>query len=60
MTNDRLQASTASVSVNGYATGIGSLDAEVERGEIYDMNGRRVQQPAKGVYVINGKKVMIK
>ena len=60
MTNDRLQASTASVSVNGYATGIGSLDAEMERGEVYDMNGRRVLQPAKGVYVINGKKIIIK
>ncbi len=60
MTNDRLQASTASVSVNGYATGIGSLEAEMERGEVYDLNGRRVQQPAKGVYVINGKKIIIK
>ena len=60
MTNDRPQASTASVSVNGYATGIGSLDAEMERGEVYDLNGRRVLQPAKGVYVINGKKIIIK
>ncbi len=60
MTNDRPQASTASVSVNGNATGIGSLEAEAERGAIYDMNGRPVQQPAKGVYIINGKKVMIK
>ncbi|MBQ8227301.1 MAG: leucine-rich repeat protein, partial [Bacteroidaceae bacterium] len=60
MTNDHLQASTASVSVNGYATGIGSLDAEMERGEVYDLNGRRVLQPGKGVYILNGKKVIIK
>ena len=41
-------------------TGIGSLDTEMERGEVYDLNGRRVLQPAKGVYIINGKKVIIK
>ena len=41
-------------------TGIGSLDTEMERGEIYDLNGRKVQQPAKGVYIINGKKVIVK
>ena len=60
MTNARPQAFTASVSVNGYATGIGSLEAEAERGEVYDLNGRWVQQPAKGVYVINGKKIIVK
>ena len=41
-------------------TGIGSLEAGIERGDIYDLNGRKVQQPAKGVYVINGKKVIVK
>lgn len=27
---------------------------------IYDLNGRRVAQPTKGLYIINGKKVILK
>ena len=60
MTNDRLQTSTASVSVNGNTMGIGSFATEAEQGEIFDLNGRQVVLSAKGVYVINGKKIMIK
>ena len=26
----------------------------------YDMQGRKVAQPAKGLYIVNGKKVVIK
>ena len=26
----------------------------------YSLDGRRVEQPAKGVYVTNGKKVVVK
>ncbi len=29
-------------------------------GEYYDLQGRRVTAPAKGIYVTNGKKVIIK
>ena len=28
--------------------------------KVYDLQGRRVERPAKGIYVINGKKVMLK
>ena len=28
--------------------------------EVYDLQGRRVLNPAKGVYIVNGKKVVIK
>jgi hypothetical protein len=46
--------------VAGGATGI----AEVETGEsdafIYDLNGVRVDNPKKGVYVRNGKKFVVK
>ncbi len=27
---------------------------------VYDLQGRRVAQPAKGLYIVNGKKVVIK
>ena len=44
-------------------TDIQTLD--VERGKtndrtIYNMNGQRVAQPTKGLYIVNGKKVVIK
>ena len=26
----------------------------------YDLNGRRVEHPAKGLYIVNGKKVIVK
>ena len=29
-------------------------------GEFYNLNGQRVAQPAKGLYIVNGKKVVIK
>ena len=27
---------------------------------VYDLQGRRVSQPAKGLYIVNGKKIVIK
>ena len=35
------------------------LKAEV-RGEFYDLSGRKVAQPTKGLYIVNGRKVVIK
>ncbi len=42
--------------------GTGIADVTVENGEnvIYDLQGRKVQQPGKGIYIVNGKKVMIR
>ena len=31
-----------------------------ERGDYYNLNGQRVAHPAKGLYIVNGKKVIIK
>ena len=43
------------------ATGIQNVesDSNVSR-TIFDLQGRRVQQPTKGLYIINGKKVILK
>ena len=36
-----------------------SNKAEVS-GEVYNLNGQRVAQPTKGLYIVNGRKVVIK
>ena len=41
-------------------TGINAVDAESGDAEIYDLTGRRVEKAVKGVYIINGKKVLVK
>ena len=44
------------------ATGISTVKTTADKmdGEWYDLSGRRVAQPAKGIYVKNGKKVIVK
>lgn len=43
-------------------TGVKSLDVEAKNTKpvIYDMQGRRVENPSKGIYIVNGKKVVIR
>ena len=49
-------------SLDGGTTGINEVRGKMEdiSGEYYDLQGRRVSQPAKGLYIVNGKKVIIK
>ena len=44
------------------ATGISAtqMNNEEVNGEMYDLQGRRVSQPAKGMYIVNGKKYIKK
>ena len=49
------------VTVNAPETGIDEVKGE--NGEIktiYDLQGRKVENPATGIYIINGKKVLVK
>ena len=47
--------------VKGNTTGINDIKAEtIDSNVIYDLRGQRVERPTKGIYIINGKKVMIK
>ena len=45
-------------------TGINQIEnvqpATVQDGAIYNLNGQRVMNPGKGLYIVNGKKVIIK
>ena len=45
----------------GGTTGIDSVKAaDKANGEYYNLNGQRVANPTKGLYIINGRKVVIK
>ena len=48
------------LSLGDEATGIKTAESVTERGVVYDLQGRRVAQPARGLYIENGKKVIIK
>ena len=54
----------SAVFVDGETTKIGSINAngeiDVENGAVYNLAGQRVAHPTKGIYIVNGKKVIIK
>lgn len=41
-------------------TSINAISNEKMNGEVYNLNGQRVVAPAKGLYIVNGKKVILK
>ena len=48
-------------SVDDETNGIQSIDdTKTNAGTFYDLQGRRVDKPTKGIYIINGKKVIVK
>ena len=58
-------AGANSVLLYGYkvtigGTGINAIRMEAENGKVFDLNGRQIKTPGKGVYIINGKKVVVK
>lgn len=44
-------------SLNGVTDGISNVKVE-KAGAIYDLSGRRVEKALKGIYIVNGKKVI--
>ena len=43
------------------ATGINAVtESKAVEGQAYNLNGQRVSQPTKGLYIVNGKKVILK
>ena len=50
-----------SFDIEGDATGIAEVRSKMADGrdDIYDLQGRKVQNPGKGLYIVNGKKIII-
>lgn len=46
--------------LDGAATGIATARQAAGEGAVYNLSGQRVAQPVKGLYVVNGKKVIVK
>ena len=55
-------ASELVVDFGNDVTGINTLNVErgTVNGEVYNLAGQRVTNPTKGVYIVNGKKVIVK
>ena len=57
-------ATTAStrlkLDLNGETTGIAATKLQKSATEVYNLKGQRVAQPLKGLYIVDGKKVMVK
>lgn len=45
---------------DGNTTGIESVKGTEPKGEFFNLAGQRVAQPTKGLYIVNGKKVVLK
>ena len=45
---------------DGISTGIEAVEQTTVDGVYYNLAGQRVAQPAKGLYIVNGKKVILK
>lgn len=48
------------ISFDDETTGITSTAMQPSIGQYFDLQGRRVAQPTKGLYIVNGKKVVIR
>lgn len=48
------------IGLGGETTGIDNVNANVNDNSYFDLQGRRVAQPTKGLYIVNGKKVILK
>ena len=53
---------TAIVLVKKEGTGISAtlMNSEKVNSDVYNLAGQRVAQPRKGLYIVNGKKVLVK
>ena len=54
-------ARTLDFSIDGETTGVKAIEnGQLTVDNYFDLQGRRVAQPTKGLYIVNGKKIIIK
>lgn len=51
--------SRLTIVINGETTGIKALETAADK-NVYDLQGRKVAAPTKGLYIVNGKKMIVK
>jgi hypothetical protein len=59
-TSANARTRSLSIVISNGTTGISSVENEQGENVIYNLRGQRVENPTKGLYIINGKKVLIK
>ena len=42
------------------ATAIEAIESAIANTQVYDLSGRKVQSPTRGLYIANGKKILVK
>lgn len=47
-------------SLNGNTSGINAIQAEAQQGKVYNLQGQRMEKAVKGLYIVGGKKVIVK
>ena len=55
---EKLQQAPVTLSLSN-TTGISNVRSNSERGVFYTLNGQRVENPNKGIFIRNGKKVIL-
>ena len=50
---------SANIAFDDEATGIQHVTIQSQTNTVYDLQGRKVHQPTKGLYIVNGKKMVI-
>ena len=46
--------------IDDESTSISTVTRELQNGEFYNLQGQRISSPKQGLYIVNGKKVVIK
>jgi len=62
LTGTSTDAQAIIIDIEGKTTAITNVISDINNGnnKVYDLMGREVNAPSKGIYIINGKKVLIK
>ena len=59
-TIELVDVTVLSITKKDVGTGISELAADKAQAEVYNLRGQRVAQPQRGLYIIGGKKVVMK